>query len=354
VSDSSTLRWQRWLLSLCAIALIVFAFQAFAFNIWRGRTGLYHSPTPVPFHDIITGVWPGWPAAEAGIRPGDVVDLRAASAPDRWQFRSFGPPRTDRSWSYALKRGANERRVTFRPRHQGWGPSAWFWFAGALGSLVFATLIAWRRPWLIEARVLCLFLVLSVVETCLGSTNWITPWPKLDFAAVLLSYILTGSIAVLVYTTLFGWPLSPFRKIVTALAWLSLAFDLLLNLTVSVGTWSGALDLVGGPIGTGPFVKIWEPMSYAFILLSNALAFDASRGRERSLFGWTMAMPFVGYVASLIQSTPAFEFAANPAVNNVCLGIGNGAQFLTPFAIGYALLIRSRFSPMTAAAGTMA
>jgi hypothetical protein len=352
VSDSPTLRWQRWLLALCVIGFMILAFQVFQNNnAWRGRAGISHTVTTVAFHDTVTAVVPDWPAAEAGIRRGDLVDLRAASAPDRWRFRNSFI--ADHAYRYALLRGTTEQHVTFRPkRYSGWRPDQWFWFAGALGSLTFATIIAWCRPWLTEARVLCLLLIASVVETCLQPANWITPWAELDFGAALLSHIFLESVVVLVYTTLFGWPLSPLRKIVTAVAWLSFAFDILLNLASSVGTWSAVFDLVGGSIGRGSFIKIWFPLSYVFLLLPIALAFAASRGRERSLFVWTMALPFLVYLDSGIGFIPAV--ASNPTVYSALIFVDNGAVFLTPFAIGYALLSRSRFSPMTAAAGTMA
>lgn len=331
---------------------MILAFCVFQ-HTWYGRAGLSHETSSVPFHDTVTAVAPGWPAAEAGIRRGDVVDLHAVTSPDRWRFRHF--LLADRPYSYVLVRGAVERRVTVRPKHPGWSLAEWGWIVGALGSLIFATLIAWQRPWLVEARVLCFFLVFTVVEVRFDPTNWITPWPKLDFTLALLGNVLSAEIVLVAYTTLFGWPLSPLRRIVTVLAFLDLGVFMVLDLAADVGTWSGAFDLLGGPIRSVPAMSLWTPATCALILLTIALAFGASRGRERVLFVWTTALPFVLYLMSFIASIPAFESAVNPSVFAAMLGVGYGVpEFLTPFAIGYALLRRSRFSPMTAAAGTMA
>lgn len=248
-----------------------------------------------------------------------------------------------------------ERRVTVRPLHPSWSLTEWGWIVGALGSLIFATLIAWQRPWLVEARVLCLFLIFTVLEVRFDPINWITPWPKLDFTVALLGSVLSAEIVLVAYTTLFGWPLSPLRRIVTVLAFLDLGVVMVLDLAAHVGTWSGAFDLLGGPIGSIPAMSLWTPATCALIVLTIALAFGASRGRERTLFVWTMALPFVLYLMSLIASIPGFESAVSPTVFGVMLAVGYAVpEFLTPFAIGYAVLRRSRFSPMTASAGTMA
>ena len=309
--------------------------------MWGGLGGIYIASTAVPFHDLVTFVVPGGPAAKAGIKAGDVADLRTASPTDRWRFRYTWLP--DRSYTYVFLRGAAHQRITLRPKRGAQDLSAWSWSVGALGALIFATIIAWRRPWLVEARVLCILLITTVFATFLSSGNWVTPSGALDFGAVMVGQAIADLAVLLLvtYTLLFGHPLSTLRKAIAALAFLILGFDLLYNLAAYAGTWSGAFDLAGGAIGTGALLKVWEPLAVSALpLLAIATAVAAARGRERSLLLWTTATLTLAYlfggVYAIAENIPAL--ASNPALVNVLRYIGNGLQFLTPFAIGYALL----------------
>jgi two-component sensor histidine kinase len=340
-TSSGTLRWQRGLLSLCAIGFIFWAFNIFQVYMWAGVGGIYITTTAVPFHDLVTIVVPGGPSAKAGIRADDVADLRTASTTDRWRFRYTWL--ANRSYTYALLRGATHQRITVRPKHWPVNLSSWSWYVGALGAVIFATIIAWRRPWLVEARVLCILLIANVIATCLSSNNWVTPSGALDLGAVMAGQAI-ADLAVLVlvaYTLLFGRPLSTLRKAIAAFAFLVLGFDLLYNLAAYAGTWSGAFDLVSGPIGTSALLSVWEPLAlYSLPLLAIATAVAAARGRERSLLVLTTATLFLVYlmnvVAVIAGNIPAL--ASNLTLTRVLRYVINGAEFLTPFAIGYALL----------------
>ncbi len=339
-TSSGTLRWRRGLLSLCAIGFIFLAFDIFQGYMWAGSGGIYTTTTSVPFHDLVTFVVPGGPVAKAGIKAGDVADLRTASPTDRWRYRYTWLP--DRSYTYVLLRGATQQRITLRPKRTPVDLSSWSWFVGAVGALIFATIIAWRRPWLVEARLLCLLLIATVIATCLSADNWVTPSGALDFGAVMVGQAI-ADLAVLVivaYTLLFGHPLSTLRKAIAGLAFLILGFDLLYNLAAYAGTWSGAFDLTGGPIGASALLNVWEPLAVSALpFLAVATAVAAARGRERSLLLWTTATLSLAYLfggVSAIRNIPAL--ASNQALVHVVGYIANGLQFLTPFAIGYALL----------------
>lgn len=335
--DSSVVRWRRGLLTLCGSAVILWAFSLFQASVWHGTAGIVHDYTAVAFHDVITGVAPASAGAGAGIRPGDTVDLRVASAADRWRFRHRWLP--DRASTYLVLRGAGERRVTFEPRHEGIGISLWIFYAGAFGALVFATLIAWRRPQLIQARVLCLLLLASVVEPCLGPSKFVTPWPALDFAAALLDRFILEAFVLVVYTMLFARPLSAVRKFVIYFTFFYLGFDTVCAFGETAGTWTGTLDLFGGPIGTAPLYQLWEPLlGYTLILLNVALAFGATRDQERALLAWTMTLPFINFAVAFLEHVPALN-AIGPLAQ-VFDYFGAGTVFLSPFAMGYALLAR--------------
>jgi hypothetical protein len=338
-SGPSTLRWRRGLLVACAVGFVMWSLSLFEDSTWRGRAGISHFPTPVAFHDAVTAVVPGSPGATAGIKPGDVFDLRASSAPDRWRARYAWL--ADRPYTYLLLRGTTKRLVTFKPKRSGVDLSSWSWFIGALGALIFATIIAWRRPWLVEARVLCLLLVVSVVAPCLSPKGfWITPWAALDFGAATMWDLVLKSTVLLVYTLFFGRPLSTIRWIVTIFAFFYHTFGTLIsNFGHQIGTWSGAFDLIGGPIGTSALLQLWVPLVfYGSLLLTVALAWAAARGRERSLLVWTTALPIIDFVVAAALYFPVL--ASNQEIAAILRNIENGTVFLTPFGIGYAILNR--------------
>jgi hypothetical protein len=189
---------------------------------------------------------------------------------------------------------------------------------------------------------LCLFLIAQVLNVCLSTTWWITPWAALDFGVALVDAVVSDLAAALLiaYTLLFGRPLSKIRKIIAALAFGLLGIDLLVGLATDLGTWTGAFDLVGGPLGQSALLKLWEPLTVnLLVLIAVATALAAARGRERSLLVWTTATLFVTYLQSA-----AWVIAYDPAraltLSVASIRIFRGAQFLTPFAIGYALLNR--------------
>jgi len=343
LTSSSAIRWRRVLLTLCAIGFILLAFDVLQANTWHGRPGMSYTVTSVPFHDAITAVRPRWPAAKAGIKRGDVVDLRAASAPDRWRFRNG--MRADQARTYVILRGATERRVTVRPKHSVFDLSSWSWCVGALGALIFAAIIVWRRPWLLEARLLCLVLVAQVIRVCLAPNNWMTPAVTVDFGAAMVGAVIANleSALLVIYTLLFGRPVSPLRKAIAALAFVIIGLQTLYVLAARAGTWTGAFDLFGGPVGTSSLLTLWEPLAWSMAApVAIATAVAAARGRERSLLVWTTATLFIMYLTqvavTVASNLPAL--ASNQSLFSAFRYITNGTQFVTPFAIGYAILNR--------------
>lgn len=334
------LRWRRSLVSLCALGFIVWSFHMIQIYTWMTLPGFYPTTTEVPFHDVVYAVSPGSFAAKAGMKVGDVVDLRTVSASDRWAFR-WRSLLSGRPYTYVVHRGATQQRVTLQARPKGLDLKWWGFYLGALGALIFATVIAWRRPWLVEARVLCLLLIAQVIDVSFRPVNWQTPWATIDFAAAIVWVLLSElGVGLLVgYTLLFGRPISAVRKVIAAYALLILGFDLLYNWAALAGTWTGAFDLSGGPIGTSTLLY-WEGLAWVTLApLAIATAVAASRGRERSLLVWTTAMPFLGNLNGAVAYVPgiASDFLS---FHTVQLYVQNATEFLTPFAIGYALLNR--------------
>lgn len=332
-SSNSVSRWQRGLLALCAFGFALWSFNIFQINAWHGWLGLHHTATEVPFHDVVTAVVPDGPAAKAGLERSDVVDLRAASAADRWRFR-FGLL-ADSQYTYTFVRGITEQSKTLRSTRLPIDLSASSWYFGALGALIFAAIIAWRRPQVVEARLLCLLLAASVIDVCFLPNNWRTPWAALDFGTTIVEAGTSEAVVVLliVYTLLFGRPISILRKAIAAFSFLILSLDFAIGLVVYGATWSGAFDPLNAPFEKTALLQFWEPLVVlACPLLVIATAIAAARGRERSLLVWTTALLFVNYLMTAVSGfIPASVLPRY---------IGNASELLTPFAIGYAVLNR--------------
>lgn len=339
-TDANTLHWRRGLVVLCALGFIVWSFHVIMTYAWMSSPGFYPDNTEVPFHDVVHAVRPGSVAAKAGMKVGDVVDLHAVSATDRWAFR-WRSMLSGRRYTYVLHRGATRQRVTLQARHDGLDLKWWGFYLGALGALIFATIIAWRRPWLEEARVLCLLLIAGVLSVSFRTVNWQTPSATVDFAAAIIGAVVSElGLGLLVgYTLLFGQPISGMRKALAAYTFFILGADLLYNCAALAGTWTGAFDLFGGPVGTS-LLLYWEGFAWITLApLAIASAVSATRGRERSLLVWTTALPFLFYLNGAAGYIPgiASDFLS---FHTVQLNIQNATEFLTPFAIGYALLNR--------------
>jgi hypothetical protein len=70
-------------------------------------------------------------------------------------------------------------------------------------------------------------------------------------------------------------------------------------------------------------------------------AFTATRGRERSLLDWTTATLVVAnLVAAALNIILILPMSPPDLLNDYLNNVTSVAQFLTPFAIGYALLHR--------------
>ncbi len=340
---ADAVRWRRVLLAFCAVGFLCWGFNVFPEG-WLGGAGFVSAPTAVVFRDSVLATLPGLAAAKAGLRVNDVFLLRDASPADRWRVRAHVFV-NGQSYTYAIQRGATQRRITIRP---GRNPdvydfSAWSSFLGSLGALVFATLIAWRRPERVEARVLCLLLVANVAWGCLDPHSAPTPSAAIDFARDILSLVVheLSLLLLIFYTLLFGRPVSRMRKVVAGVALAIVGFDLLSTLAGYVGNWSGAFDVEGGPIGS---LAIWNWASIAWLLIPvvvMATAVGAARDRERSLLLWTTAttflsgaLPFVGFAFAFIPHLDTQRFSEFMRL------LGGVCEFLTPFTIGYAILNR--------------
>ncbi|MBV8155407.1 MAG: hypothetical protein JOY98_13350, partial [Candidatus Eremiobacteraeota bacterium] len=157
--------WRALLLSLCAIAAAIPVLEIFLQyggpmrSSYVGQWGDTVGASSRAFHLEVLSIDPGHGADLAGIRSGDLIDIRADTPLER--FWLFGQPPTGRPVSVRVTRGNGVRSATIVPetitplRLRLLTP---IWF-GYMWIALFAGIIAWRRSSDPQMRSLCLLLL---------------------------------------------------------------------------------------------------------------------------------------------------------------------------------------------------
>ena len=344
----STSAWRRLLLGLCGFSLIqagVTVWIAFAVSGSLGIVRSTTSPSFVagtpggpPFVDRVT-VFPYGPAVRAGLRTGDLVDLRQLSPADRyrWIFEHFWAGERI-SVPVVRRNGVDRISVTAEKAPVRWDSAlayiGWVWV------LLFAALIVWRRAESTEARVLGVLLVAWVLATTFQPNNWVTPWSAPDAVVSVFGALLTylGSALFATYAMLFAPPSTLLRR---GLAWLSYgsaAIAALYGMLAVVGVWTMLAD----PIqtwysGVLPQV-ITSIFPMLFPLLCALVTLAQTSGAERARMAWASTSLGFLYLANIATGVIAtFHIGANPYI---FLIVNNIAIFVAPVGLTYALLSR--------------
>ena len=303
---------------------------------WNGAVSRTLQPAG-PFVVEVVSVAASGPAARAGLRAGDRIDLRAIPFEDRVFL--IAAPVAHHPIPLIVERNGDVRRIVIVPEPR---PTTW---DGLIGYIVllwmasFGALIGWRRPAMQEARLLSLALSCYVVAVALQ--DLITPSALLDdvFSALNWGGILgAASLAILVaFAALFGRPLSLARRGVHALAYLVAASLALYGI-------AGAIAL--GTVWFDP-VTIWFGMwavglicaAQVFVLVAGALAIGASRGNDRQRVSWAVASigSLLGVeVVQLVLTTlvPTYDTAV---AMQACVNV---FSVLAPIGLTYSVLSR--------------
>jgi hypothetical protein len=285
----------------------------------------------------IASVAPSGPAARAGFRAGDRVDLRTIPFDDR-VFLIAGPV-ARRAFPLEVERAGTVRRLEIVPdarptRWDGWiGNAVLLWMA------FFGALIGWRRPAMPEARLLSLALSCYVVADALQLL--VTPSALLDdvFAALNWGGVLGGvTFAIVVrFTSLFGRPLSRARRIVNGLAYAASALLVLLGVAGGVALGTAWFDPVFLWFGTWPVVLICG--AHVLVLLAGACAIAASRGVERQRVSWAFASIGSLFAADVVQVVlttiiPTYDMSV---AMQACVNV---FAVLAPIGLTYSVLSR--------------
>jgi hypothetical protein len=302
---------------------------------WLGRWGANFGASSKPFDLAVTSIEPGGPAAGAGLRRGDLIDIRANSLVERYSL--FGAPLNGRPLILSVRRGSLQRTLTVIPRAPKLTWNFWPGTFAALWLLLFAALIAWRRADVPQMRLLSLWLAVFVFTGALlgNAAPWAWVYVLMNIS---VSVVAPLSVALLAaFASGFAQPLSRPRRITQ---WLCYTFLGILTAISFVGI-AGVITLRFDPV---PFVEgnaglVSVTAAVLMAVLCGLLAIAASRGVERQRAVWTL-VPLAAFFCFFIVGVIASSLSSSYA-DSIIIGLVSTLVFLTaPVALTYAALSR--------------
>jgi hypothetical protein len=335
--------WRALLLALCFIAAVTDAASLFTDSIEAssalGFTVSRASDDAVVRVDTVDA---GGAAEASGVRAGDLIDVRDIARGERYRLLTGVYPHEK------LEFVVSRHGKTVPIHYVAGGPPVWRWdtllysFA-SFWMLAFAALIAWRRAGAPEARLLCALLALYPLSSALSPGAWIGPSPGLDVATAILGFVLLSVQAAMLpaYASLVARPLSAARRVLTAVAYLSLAAMALFFVVRLVDVWTGSIPWVAQ--GVGPDWNMsYCAIPYALVILCGLSALSAATRAERTRIAYVLA-PLLIFFASqaMLYLVSAFASSAQHSTALVLsYGFANFGVFLAPLGMTYALLNR--------------
>ena len=335
--------WRPLLLAVCLCSVAVNAYTFATHHIEASSAlGYTAERTRDPALVRIQSVDAGGAAAASGLRVGDLIELRALSAPQRYRLLTGVFPHE--RIPVVLLRSGRVYHVTFVAgdapplRWDTWGA-----YVSSFWMLAFALLIAWKRADIAEGRVLCLLFALANAGAALQTGSWIGPSPFADLvtacAAQALLYFSSALLAT--YALLFGRPISRARYALTAVAYacaLGLALDTIVRLVL---LWNGDEAWVAQSFGPDWNFFIGG-LPYATALLCALVAIRPAQGLERSRIAWAVAS--LGPLYLLQVTGPVMPLLASSAQRGNALLITyawyNVGSILAPIGLTYLLFKR--------------
>ena len=343
--------WRAILLACCAGgALLVVVAVLDQIGVggapgWYGVFGAYISGSSQPYHVSFRGIDPGGPADRAGIRAGDVTDIRDQNVLVRLSL--MGQPLAGRPITFVVKNAAGNARRTLVPA-QFLVSRFWNYVVSDFASLwllLFAAVIAWRRPYVDNNLLLSTVLACAAIGNCSATIFFAWPWPWPYVAISLIG--LTEPIAIALWAALasvFARPLSPARRLALASTYTIIGFWIVLG--------SGTPDRVPGLaplLGTltlwfdptffiGP---AWTTTYFAAVLAAavcSVLAMVATRGVERQRAGWLLGPLTVLFCSAALTVIGLHVLSYSGALES-----GYAYSFIaavTPLVLTYAALNR--------------
>lgn len=343
--------WRALLLTICAAGVLLVVGGVFneigigGARPWYGLWGSYFTGSSQPYELSFRAVLAGGPADRAGMHEGDPVDIRDHSVVQRLSF--MGQPLAGRPIRFRVQHGAAQTEAIVVPGFFSIG-SLWNYTLSEVTNvwlLLFAALIAWRRPYADSNLLLCTVLTSAAIGFASRSLYfaWPVAWPYVVIAilgqAQLLSIALWAMLAGSV-----ARPLSAARRVALILCYAFVAIAILLG----NGTTDDALGIVP-LIGnltlwfdpTRIFGPAWALPSIAAIITAfvcSVFAIGAAPGLQRQRAAWLL-LPLAAIYTTFAASNFSSHFLSYGAV--LILGDCNSiVSIITPVLLCYAALNR--------------
>jgi hypothetical protein len=290
------LAWRRFLLALCVVGAAWVAMTAadnFGLNgrPWFGWWDSYRSPAGPAFEMVFHTPRPGGATAVAGIRAGDIADMRDQTYLGRVTLLTQPIP-TERI-VLIIRRGAQTLSLSILGSTVWEGEPIWKFIAAAapivpgVWFLICAFLIAQRRAGSRDGRTLALAL-LGLVPAFLPQNAPVFPNPTLTMLSGTLTLDLgLGALALVTWLGSRYGTRSRSRTVLTALAYAFLAFAA----WAQAALWIGATTLRIDPVpyywgAAGSTATVIAAVSA--VLLASVAAVRSVEPLERSRAGWLL------------------------------------------------------------------
>ena len=329
---TSATGWRRLLLTLCVLSL-----ASVTFGRWNaGRAGDPGVSLPTALVGPIA-VEPRSPAAHAGLRTGDIVDLRALSSEARYRWLELTV--AGERLQVPLRKGGRISivRIVAAP-----APSRplifWLAFVGYIWLVLFAAILAWCRSDNSEARVLALVLILEPGIFPLWF-EWYTPWVRLDLVANAIGALQLFAFALLAtYALLFRFRHDLMRRVLAYTAYAIASLCAVGMLAAEAGFWSGSSSLI---TLAKPILTTVSPLSplCLVVFLCLVLTVFGLKGTERSRVGWVT----LSLGPTLVLEFVVWGLDGIGHFSQVLENVLDAAIFLAPVGLWISLLNRRLF-----------
>lgn len=312
---------------------------------WYGILGGYVSGSSEPYHVSIRGIDPGGPADRAGIRDGDSVDVQDQSVLVRLSL--MGQFLAGRPVTLQVRDAGTDSRRVLVP-----GPFSvgrfWtyvVWESATAWLLLFAAVIAWRRPYVDNNLLLSTVIVGAGLAIVSSLVFYAFPWSWPYVAMALIGQ--SSAISVALWAALasaFARPISPVRRLALVLCYTSVAVWIVFgngtpDRSVGLAPMVGILTLWFDPTRfIGPAWTITEVAAVVTATLCSVLAMLATGGVERQRAGWLLAPCTLLFWAAAIPLV-GFHFGSYE------MSLDSGALYsvvavVVPLVLTYAALNR--------------
>ena len=349
MSDRRGAFWRILLLIFCVLTALMSLVELFDVTGLGGKApwyGLWGSTTrgapSLPYMAEILSIDPGRASDRAGLRRGDLFDVRANNLTERFAILTpSAQPLSGKPIHLSVTRGAQHLSLTVVPLPvnvmRRWdqiiASIAVLWLA------LFASIIAWRRAYVPGNLLLSSVLLLTAIVSGAPSHGFAAPWAWVYVVlAICLSAAPLGVAMWATYASGFAGPLSRARRIAQ---WTCYAF-VAASIAIGAAQLIGTMTLWFDPVGL-QFRPIWMLPMFAAILsavVCSLLAIAECRGINRQRATWSLIpLPFV-YLA--FQAFLLINFTSSSYATYVGFAYAySSLTFIAPLALTYAAVNRS-------------